>query len=281
MIIVALVLLGLCMGSFVNALVWRIYKQSKEKKESKRKNHDKQKSSYSISTGRSMCPSCKHELAAKDLIPVLSWLSLGGKCRYCKKPISWQYPMVELAMAILFVASYIFWPTQVAGLEIVSFVLWLAALVGLVALLVYDLRWMLLPNRIVFPLAWIAGAGALINIWQEGSLSSLVSALAGVAIGGGIFYVIFQVSKGKWIGGGDVKLGFVLGLLLGEPDQALLMLFLASLLGSLLVIPLMIAKKVTPKTRVPFGPFLIASAIVVQLFGNSITNWYINWTLGI
>ncbi len=276
MIIFGLILLGLCMGSFVNALVWRIHKQSKEKKESGRKNQEKHSNKYSILHGRSMCTSCKHQLSIQDLIPVLSWLSLGGKCRYCKKPISWQYPAVELATAILFVASYIFWPKGLEGLEVLSFALWLVALVGLIALLVYDLRWMLLPNRIVFPLAWIAGASAFLSILPTPSLNQLLSVFGGVLVGGGIFYIIFQVSDGKWIGGGDVKLGFVLGLLLASPGQAFLMIFLASLGGTAFVLPLMLLKKISPKTRIPFGPFLIISTVITQLFGAEIINLYVD-----
>src|SRR5476651_645529 len=136
MIIVVLVVFGLCLGSFVNALVWRLHEQDK-----------KQAKNLSILNGRSMCPNCKHELAAKDLVPVLSWLSLRGKCRYCGKPISVQYPLVEMVTSGLFVASYLWWPEVLHGAQVAAFGLWLALLVGLMALLVYDLRWFLLPNR--------------------------------------------------------------------------------------------------------------------------------------
>ncbi len=81
-----------------------------------------------------MCPHCKHRLVAIDLVPVLSWLTLGGKCRYCHKSISVQYPLVELATALLFVASYIWWPVPVSGVQIAIFALWLVLLVGLLAL---------------------------------------------------------------------------------------------------------------------------------------------------
>src|SRR4051812_13278636 len=100
MIIAVLIVFGLCLGSFVNALVWRVHEQEAAKKPNKK---------LSVLNGRSMCPHCEHELAAKDLIPVLSWLSLGGKCRYCHKPISKQYPLVELLTALLVVGSYIWW----------------------------------------------------------------------------------------------------------------------------------------------------------------------------
>lgn len=271
MIIVALALLGLCLGSFANALVWRTHEQSKPK--AKRKAND---SELSIVHGRSICVQCGHVLKAKDLIPVASWLSLRGKCRYCKKPISWQYPLVELLTAGLFVGLYILWPDKPLDTQSgVNLAVWLVSVVGLIALVVYDVRWMLLPNKIVFPIFFLAAAGAVANAILAGSISPLLSAVGGMAVGGGLFYVLFQVSSGKWIGGGDVKLGFLLGLLLGAPGPSLLMLFIASLLGSLVTIPLLASKKVNPKTRIPFGPFLITAALIVQLWGEKIIEWYL------
>jgi prepilin signal peptidase PulO-like enzyme (type II secretory pathway) len=106
MIIAVLVVLGLCFGSFANALVWRVHEQAGQA--AKKKPDKKYLKQLSVAKGRSMCPNCKHELVAKDLIPVLSWLALGGKCRYCAKPISIQYPLVEVALASLFVVSYLY-----------------------------------------------------------------------------------------------------------------------------------------------------------------------------
>lgn len=268
MIIAVLVVWGLCFGSFVNALVWRVHKQEKTS--------TKDRGKYSIAKGRSMCTNCGHKLATKDLVPVVSWLLLGGKCRYCKKPISWQYPAVEAATAVLFVVSYVFWPNELVGWEMVSFGVWLVALVGLISLFVYDLRWMLLPNKIVFPLAGVGVASVLVPIIQAQSVRPAIDAFFAVLVGGGFFYVLFQVSNGKWIGGGDVKLGFVLGLLVGLPLQAALMLFIASILGTAVTLPLLASKKVSPKTRIPFGPFLIAATIVVRLFGHDIADWYLH-----
>lgn len=269
MIIFELILLGLCFGSFVNALVWRLHKQSAAKKL-------KDPKKYSISQGRSMCVHCGHQLGVTDLLPIVSWLGLRGKCRYCRKKIPWQYPLVELATPLLFVGSYFFWPERIAEWEIAAFVLWLAALVGFVALVVYDLRWMLLPNKIVFPLYGVAALFVLARILQEKSLEPLLGAVIGILIGGGLFYLLFQLSGGKWIGGGDVKLGFLLGALVGGPLQAMLMLFLASVLGSVLGTSLIASKKATRKTRIPFGPFLITGAIVVMLFGAQLSGWYID-----
>lgn len=272
MVVAVLVLLGLCWGSFVNAFVWRLYQQSLPKSKRKHKNKD-----LSISSGRSICINCGHKLSWQDLVPVFSWLSLKGKCRYCSKSISWQYPLVEILTAVLFVGSYIFWPTEIAGLEIAVFALWLVSLVSFMALVVYDLRWMLLPNKIVFPMYGVAVAFVILRSLESQSFDPLLSSLWGVLIGGGIFYALFQVSRGSWIGGGDVKLGFLLGALVGGPAASFLLLFLASLLGTLTVIPLLAFKKAKRQTRIPFGPFLIASAIIVQLFGSKIIDAYLSF----
>jgi prepilin signal peptidase PulO-like enzyme (type II secretory pathway) len=90
-------------------------------------------------------------------------------------------------------------------------------------------------------------------------------------VGGGLFYVLFQMSGGRWIGGGDVKLGFLLGLVVGGPMEAVMVLFLSSLLGVIAILPLLAAKKASRKSLIPYGPFLIIAAIVIQLFGAELT----------
>jgi leader peptidase (prepilin peptidase)/N-methyltransferase len=274
MVIVILLVVGLCLGSFINAALWRIHEQAKKPAKSV-----DSISSYarrlSILSGRSMCPKCKHELCSKDLIPVISWLSLSGKCRYCKKPISLQYPLVEIATALTFIASYLWWPVSLYGAQIPLFTLWLLILVGLIMLLVYDLRWMLLPNRIIYPLSLLAALSALISISTAyNSLSAFINTVLSVAIGGGIFYLLFQFSQGKWIGGGDVRLGWLAGLIVATPARSLLFIFVSSFLGSLVSLPLLANGRLKRNSVVPFGPFLIAGIIIVELFGGDILNWY-------
>jgi prepilin signal peptidase PulO-like enzyme (type II secretory pathway) len=273
MIIAILIVLGLCFGSFTNALVWRIHEQ--EEQGSKKKPNKAYLDKLSIRKGRSMCPHCKHELKAVDLLPVVSWMALRGKCRYCGKPISWQYPLVELSTAILYVASYIWWPIELQGMQVVLFVLWLVLLVGFMALIVYDLRWLLLPNRLVYPLAVVAGLFAIGTvIYAPDHLAALLNVVLAVAIGGGIFYVLFQVSDGKWIGGGDVKLGWLLGLVAATSAHSVLFIFLAAVLGSLVSLPLIATNRVKKNATIPFGPFLIIGLIITQLFGAAIIHWY-------
>ena len=273
MIIVVLVVLGLCLGSFVNALVWRVHEQDRES--SKKHPNSLYLNKLSIRKGRSLCPHCKHELKAQDLMPFFSWLSLGGKCRYCKKTISLQYPLVELITALLFVGSYLWWPQTVEGIQIAIFTLWLLILTGLTALTVYDLRWYLLPNRIMLPLSYLAGFYAALQIYAADNPSAaFIKTSLAVLIGGGIFYLLFQLSNGKWIGGGDVKLGWLLGLLVATPANSLLFIFLAALAGSLVSLPLLVKGRLKRSSTIPFGPFLIGGAVVVVLFGSNIIHWY-------
>ena len=268
MVYAVLILFGLCFGSFVNALVWRVHKQENVKSKNKR-------GKYSIATGRSMCVDCGHTLEPKDLVPVLSWLSLRGKCRYCHKSISWQYPLVELLTALIYVLSYIYWPSTLTGYGLFQYCLWLVFVVGLMALAVYDLRWMLLPNRIIYPLLGLAIVQQLVAVIFYGQgLHYLLQVWMSILIGGGMFALIYFVSKGKWIGFGDVRLGTLLGLLLGAPDLAMLMIFVSSILGTILVIPLLLTGKAKYSTKLPYGPLLIVGAVIVRLFGASIIVWY-------
>lgn len=282
MIIVVLAVLGLILGSFVNALVWRVHEQSKGKRsESKGKSSLTPKLSalsptkLSILRGRSLCVHCGHILSSRDLIPVFSWLWLRGKCRYCHKPISVQYPIVEALTAGLFVVSYIFWPYEFGLQGTVIFGFWLLFLTGLIALAVYDIRWMILPNKIIYPLMYVGMAQAVVLLALSDSPTHiLTNLLLSVLMGGGIFYLLFQVSNGKWIGGGDVKLGALLGLILADWQLIIMTIFGASIIGTLIALPLMLAGKLRSKTRIPFGPLLIVGAIIARLFGLSIINWY-------
>jgi prepilin signal peptidase PulO-like enzyme (type II secretory pathway) len=270
--ILILSLLGLCFGSFVNAFVWRFHELEGNKKLSK-----KQKSELSIIHGRSICTHCRHELAWYDLLPVISWLSLKGKCRYCHKPISWQYPVVEISTAVLFVVSYLYWPYGLDWAGWTLFGLWLVFLVGFMALIVYDLRWMLLPNRIVYALIALSIAQVVPKAIASGDTFDVVSgAFWGFATIGLLFYVLFQVSKGKWIGGGDVKLAFMIGILVGGPINSMLVLFISSVLGTVVSLPLMANKKLKISSRIPFGPFLLLATIIVYIFADRLSTWYLD-----
>jgi prepilin signal peptidase PulO-like enzyme (type II secretory pathway) len=272
MIIAALVVLGLCFGSFVNALVWRLYQQALPAKKRVAKLNE-----LSISKGRSMCPHCKHTLAPLDLLPVVSWLMLGGRCRYCSKPIGLQYPAVEALTALVFVSSYLFWPFAFDTSGVFQLVCWLVAVIGLMALIVYDVRWMLLPDKVVFPLIALGVVKVLaVSLVFDGGIHNIIMAALSVAVAGGLFFVLYQLSRGTWIGGGDVKLGYALGLFIAKPELALLMLFVASVLGLVVALPGLASKKLSVTSRLPFGPMLIVATILVMLFGQNAVDAYLN-----
>ena len=266
---------GVIFGSFINALVWRLREQGKGRRAKGREQRaESREQSLSILRGRSMCPRCKHALAAKDLVPVLSWLSLKGRCRYCKKPISGQYPLVELVTGLLFVVFYLGWPFSLSGLHLVWFLYGLVYIVFFVALAVYDFRWFLLPDRLVFPLIAVSASQVLLtSVWQ-GSLDVLWMPLVGAALYFGLFWGLYQLSGGKWIGGGDVKLALALGLIAGSPLKAMLALFIASLFGTLVSLPQLAGDKSALKRHIPFGPYLLAGAFVVMVWGGRLVSWY-------
>jgi prepilin signal peptidase PulO-like enzyme (type II secretory pathway) len=230
--------------------------------------------------GRSECDSCKHKLSALDLVPVLSWVFLRGRCRYCKRSLSWQHPVVELSTALVFVLSYVFWPGGVnSGGDWILFVTWLAVSVGLMALLVYDARWMLLPNKILYPTFYIALAGRLMYIigFEPHKGRALLAWALSVVVASGIFWVLFMISKGRWIGYGDVRLGLITGTVLADPAKSLMMIVFGSLLGTIFILPALALGKKNLASKLPYGPFLIAATMIVLLFGGSIMDWYTNF----
>jgi leader peptidase (prepilin peptidase)/N-methyltransferase len=277
MIYILLIFLGLCLGSFVNALVWRIHKQA-EIKESHTAQSPNQLEALSIVKGRSMCLHCGHDLAPKDLVPVLSWLYLRGKCRYCKKPID-DTPVAELLTALLVVVSFALWPYTTNGwstIEIAMFAIWVLTLTGFVALIIYDAKWYLLPDRIVAPVTVLSALLVSFIAFERNDVSIVIwSVLGGLTISG-IFYLLALVSKGAWIGGGDVKLGMSLGLLAGTPLLALLVVFLASLLATVYLLPSILIGDKGLKSHLPFGPFLISAAFITFFYGKDMFAWYSN-----
>jgi prepilin signal peptidase PulO-like enzyme (type II secretory pathway) len=242
------------MGSFAYALALRLY------------------DGRDYVRGRSECESCKHVLAWYDLLPLVSWVSMSGKCRYCKKPMGYSYPIIELATGTLFVLSQKFWPYGFTRAGIVVFGLWLVMLTVLVTLSIIDTKWFLLPDKLVFLLIFLAAGSKLAQAAYFEDLGRLVGVLGGMGVGAGVFYAIWYLSKGKYIGYGDVKLGIFFGILLGSPFKALLVLSIGSLIGTLLVLPTMLRRKAKLTTAIPFGPSLIAATCVMYIFGDRIVH---------
>jgi prepilin signal peptidase PulO-like enzyme (type II secretory pathway) len=262
--IFVLSLLGLSFGSFVNAFVWRVHKKR------------------NFVSERSECTHCHHMLAWNDLIPVASWVMLRGKCRYCSKMID-DSPVVELFTPITFVISYLVWPYGFETAGMVLFGLWLAALVLLVALAVYDTRWYLLPDVMVFPLIAVGLAIGLTRfVYVEGLEpgQAILNMALGVVVISGLYFALHEFSSGKWVGFGDVKLGVFIGVILGW-QGALLALFLANLIGLIFVLPPLLLKKLQTSSKIPFGPFLIVATFITFLWGQRIIEWYLQSIVGI
>lgn len=276
--VVILVLLGLCMGSFAEATSWRIHEQTTRNNLSK-----KQQKELSISRGRSMCAQCYHQLAWYDLVPLVSWLSLRGKCRYCHKSIGWHPPLMEVVTAVLFVVSWLWWPFVFGpspDAVWVLFAVWLSIVVHFVVLSVYDLRWMLLPDKAVASLIAVSGLFWVVREVMAGFVAlDVVMVLGAVGVSAGLFWVLYQISNGEWIGGGDVKLGIALGTLVATPLRSGLVLFIASLLGTAVGVTIAVKKR-SRRTIVPFGPFLMAGAYIVVIFGERLVDWYVRIALG-
>lgn len=252
-------LLGVCLGSFVSALTWRL------------------RNKRDWVGGRSQCPRCSHHLSALDLVPVFSWLFLRGRCRYCRRPISAIYPSLELIMAANFAASYYFWPGGLASSSAkFALVSWLAVSVGLLALAVYDFRWRLLPSKILYPTAIGAIGLKLIYIlaFETAKFQSVKLWALSILVASGLFWVLYTVSRGRWIGYGDVRLGFVTGTVLATPSRSVLMIFTASAIGSLSTLPKLAIGSRRLNSQVAFGPYLIIATALVVLLGGPAINWY-------
>jgi prepilin signal peptidase PulO-like enzyme (type II secretory pathway) len=285
--VILLFFLGLVFGSFAGAQVWRL--RARQLDEDKAGNEVYDPKEYRTlrpllrrtqKEDRSICLHCSHQLAWYDLIPLFSWVGTKGRCRYCKKRIGYFEPIIEIGTAVFFATSFVFWPHVLATpLEVTQFIIWLIIGVFLIILFAYDAKWFLLPDRIVLPAALFAAGFAGMKILQiPDKLPALISLLGALLIMSGLYLVIWLVSKGRWIGFGDVKLGVVLGLLVGQWELAFLALFLANFIGCLIVLPGLATKKMSRTTQVPFGPMLIVGTMISVLFGDQFIAWYLSAT---
>lgn len=246
---------GTCVGSFLNCLIYRLREQQ------------------SFLSGRSFCPKCLHQLVFFDLIPVLSFIFLKGKCRYCGEKISWQYPLVELATGFLFLLIFLhftIYPVWISGtLPFTIYLLIISCL--LIIIFVYDLKHYIIPDKIIYPAIVIVFLYKIIFDFQTSNFYSLIlSALVAF----GFFFLLWLVSRGRWMGLGDAKLAFLMGFFLGYP-KILIAMFSAFLIGAIIGIGLMASGKKTLKSQVPFGPFLVVGTFIALFWGREIIKWYL------
>lgn len=289
-IIITLFIIGSILGSFGSAQVWRL--RARQLAEDKRSLQSIKKDSREaieqidfdereyrklrhlirpVSSDRSECLSCGHRLAWYDLVPIISWLRLGGRCRYCGKSIGKIEFFHEVLLATSFVLTFLYWPFPLIGvIDLIIFVLFLVLLVVLSILFVYDLRWSLLPFNINLLMVVLAGVFGIFLVVMYGF--TLLGVIWSVLILGGLYALFASLN---WSGFGDSILGFGLALVLADWRLAFLVLFLANLLGSLTLIPIALKKRLRRNMKIPFGPFLIISFFIAFLWGGQLIDWYL------
>ncbi len=248
---------GLVIGSFLNVVVWRVPRDE------------------SIVSPPSACPSCGTTIAARDNIPVLSWLLLRGRCRSCSAPISKRYPLVELGTSALFaLMGYWAFSSPDASPWALPTYLYFAAIS--VALLLIDLDVKRLPNVIVLPSYVVLGVLLTAASAMEQDWEALVRAAIGMAALWGLYFILVVIYPAG-MGFGDVKLAGVLGMLLAWHSWAALIVggFLGFFLGGVWTLPLLLLRRVGRKTGIPFGPFMLAGAFLALFYGQAIADWYL------
>ena len=245
MIDVLFLILGACVGSFLNVCIYRIPQK------------------MSVVFGPSHCPHCSKPIKIQDLVPLLSFFLLKGKCRYCETKVSWRYPLVELLTAVLFYAAYQRWGLSWQTPAMCAF---FSALV--VAALV-DFDTYLIPDG-VLGIALILGIPTLWLAARELFFNGLVGFLSA-----GLLMLAIALATRGGMGGGDVKLSAVMGFFLGWPE-ILIGLFIAFTSGALVGLILMLLKKKKRKNLLPFGPYLALGGVIGAFYGEQLLNWYLS-----
>lgn len=247
-------ILGLAVGSFIDCVVYRI-------------NEDK-KGWKKIFIGRSYCPKCRHQLAWYDNLPLLSFIFLRGKCRWCRSPIGWHYPLAELATAILTLLVFYLFRIQMQIYDLRFLIYKLIIIWVLIAIFLSDLRYRTIPDQIVYPAIFLTLGYHFFTFSKYHTTVYGNYLLAGLGAAGFFLLLVF-LTKAKGMGLGDVKLAGLMGLFLGFP-KIVVALCLAFLTGALVGGILVLTKKKTFKSQIPFGPFLVGATFISLFWGEKI-----------
>lgn len=241
-------LYGLIIGSFLNVCIYRIPRGE------------------SIAFPSSHCPNCNTSLKWYDNIPLFSYLSLGGKCRYCKTPISIQYPLIEALNAIIYIILFYYFSLSL------NFIFYALISSVLLVITVIDLKEMIIPDVLVLIILILSIINKTLNYFIYGISPQILSSLGGLLLAGGLFLAIVILSKGG-MGGGDVTLIASLGFILGY-KEILFNIFLSFILGAIISLFLLITKIKSRKDPIPFGPFIILAFFITLLWGENLVTWY-------
>lgn len=282
-------ILGASVGSFINAWAYRL------------------REGLPIVSARSICPHCKKPLANRDLVPLLSYFELGGKCRNCGKPISIQYLLIELTTGLLFAATFYQYfglaTLDIGIVNLLSFAGQLFFIAVLMALLLYDLKHMELPDQVVIPAILIAlfvdaakvglgvaqfqtltkrlpfGTDLLADpnfvsghVWEIAS-PVVFGVLAGLGLAA-VFYAIVYFSRERAMGGGDIKLAVLLGLILPWPFL-IIAIYIGFGLGAVIGLGLVAAGRKKMKGLIPLAPFLVTGVLATFFFGDQLLRFLI------
>lgn len=242
-------ILGSAVGSFLNVVI------------------DRMTRGESI-MGRSYCENCRATLKTVDLVPIVSFVALGARCRYCKKPLSFQYPLVEAVTAGLYVLA--FW-VQVNGgnFNMVELLFWLGTVPAMIVIGTVDLKFSLIPTSLVYATSLVALFYAYF-VYPSPIFIDHVVAAFGAAL---FFLLIVVVTLGRGMGQGDVVLVFLIGIVLGV-ERTVLSLFSAFMVGAIISIMLILLGKKRFGNTIPFGPFLILGFFIALFWGEIIISYY-------
>jgi prepilin signal peptidase PulO-like enzyme (type II secretory pathway) len=251
--IISTFVLGMCIGSFINCLIWR------------------RNNNMRITNGRSQCVHCGRTLRWYENIPVLSFLFLRGRCRTCLKPIPKYYVIVEFFTGILFLLVYWLaashyqndWVVLTRDLFFLSI---------LMIIFVEDCVYQTIQSEII----WLGIVGGFIFNYFLGV--PILNMVIGAAIGCGFFLIQYIISKGRWIGGGDVRMGAMMGVWLCAP-VVIFAIFAAYILGAFVSIILLLGRKRGWGSAIPFGPFLAFSTFLALFYGQFVVDWYLRWLI--
>ena len=257
---------GLVFGSFLNVVVYRL------------------KSGEPIGLSRSFCPYCKTTLKWYDLVPLLSFIYLRGRCRYCRKKISWQYPIVEILSGLIWViVAYksnfqfsIFNFQSISNFQFLNFIYYIFILSALLVIAVYDFKWRIIPDKIIYPAIVVVLIFNLFEISKYQNIMIFLWPFLVALIAFLFFFMFFYFSKGRAMGLGDAKLSFLIGLFL-SPLLAIAAFMLAFVIGAIFGIILIGLGKIFShykkwgmKSQIAFGPFLVLGAFLAFFFSDFI-----------